>query len=169
MAKRTLLDWADLERELHAAGVPAEEIEAGARRLLARARGHQLAETRKQLGLGQKQIAAAMSVSVARVSQIEHGEVTSFEVIARYVEALGERLDLVADFGDRTVRLPEVVGLPPDDLVQQVRLGSAAQPATSTPSSAASGDGGIPPAPPRAFVRWPRRAPGALLHLPAAG
>ncbi len=45
-------------------------------------------------------------MSVARVSQIEHGEVTSFEVIARYVEALGGRLDLVADFGDRTVRLP---------------------------------------------------------------
>ena len=41
-----------------------------------------------------------------RVSQIEHGEVTSFEVIARYVEALGGRLDLIADFGDRTVRLP---------------------------------------------------------------
>ncbi len=47
-----------------------------------------------------------MGVSVARVSQIEHGEVTSFEVIARYVEALGGRLDLVADFGDRTIRLP---------------------------------------------------------------
>lgn len=44
-------------------------------------------------------------------SQIEHGEVTSFEVIARYVEALGGRLDLVADFGDRTVRLP-VSGTP---------------------------------------------------------
>ena len=45
-------------------------------------------------------------VSVARVSQIEHGEVTSFVVIARYAEALGGRLDLAADFGDRTVRLP---------------------------------------------------------------
>ena len=41
----------------------------------------------QQLGLGQKQIAAAMGVSVARVSQIEHGEIASFEVIARYVEA----------------------------------------------------------------------------------
>jgi transcriptional regulator with XRE-family HTH domain len=47
-----------------------------------------------------------MGVSVARVSQIERGEVASFEIIARYVEALGGRLDLVADFGDRTVRLP---------------------------------------------------------------
>ena len=106
MSKRTPLDWEDLERELHAAGVSPAQIEAGARKLLARARGRQLAETRKQLGLRQKQIAAAMSVSVARVSQIEHGEVTSFEVIARYVEALGGRLDLVADFGGRTIRLP---------------------------------------------------------------
>ena len=60
MPNRTPLDWEDLERELHAAGVSPEEIEAGARRLLAQARGHQLAGTRKQLGLGQKQIAAAM-------------------------------------------------------------------------------------------------------------
>jgi DNA-binding XRE family transcriptional regulator len=82
MPKRTPLDWEDLERELHAAGVSPEEIEAGARQLLAHARGHQLADTRKQLGLGQKQIAAAMGVSIARVSQIEHGDVTSFEVIA---------------------------------------------------------------------------------------
>ena len=91
---------------MHAAGFSPEEIEAGARRLLAQARGRQLAEIRRQLGPGQKQIATVMGVSAARVSQIEHGEATSVEVIARYVEALGGRLDLVADFGDRTVRLP---------------------------------------------------------------
>ena len=106
MPKRTPRDWETLEQELHAAGVSPAEIEAGARGLLAEARGHQLAEARKQLGLAQRDIAAAMGVSIARVSQIEHGEVTSFEVIARYVEALGGRLDLVADFGDRSVRLP---------------------------------------------------------------
>jgi ribosome-binding protein aMBF1 (putative translation factor) len=106
MAKRIAHDWEDLEHDLHAAGVSAEEIEAGARTLLAQARGHQLAEARKQLGRAQRDIASAMGVSVARISQIEHGEVTSFDVIARYVEALGGRLDLVADFGDRTVRLP---------------------------------------------------------------
>jgi hypothetical protein len=66
MPERTPLDWADLERELHAAGVSPEEIEAGARRMLAQARGNQLAETRRQLGLGQKQIAADMGVSIAR-------------------------------------------------------------------------------------------------------
>lgn len=106
MPKRTPQDWEDLERELHAAGVSAEDIEAGARRLLATARGNQLADARRQMGLTQRDIAADLGVSIARISQIEHGEVTSFEVIARYVEALGGRLDLVADFGDRTVRLP---------------------------------------------------------------
>jgi len=106
MPKRIPQDWESLERELHAAGVTPAEIEAGARRLLAESRGRQLADARKQLGLTQKDIAATLEVSIARISQIEHGEVTSFEVIGRYVEALGGRLDLVADFGDRTVRLP---------------------------------------------------------------
>ncbi|WP_206439686.1 helix-turn-helix domain-containing protein [Streptomyces scabichelini] len=78
------------------------EVEAGSRRLLAEARGHQLAEARKQYGLAQKDVAARMGVSIARVSQIEHGKVATLDVVARYVEALGGRLDLVADFGDHT-------------------------------------------------------------------
>ena len=45
-------------------------------------------------------------MNVARASQIERGEVTSFEVIARYVKGLGGRPDLDTDFGDRTVQLP---------------------------------------------------------------
>ena len=39
MPKRTPQDWETLEDELHAAGVTAEEIQAGARRLLAENRG----------------------------------------------------------------------------------------------------------------------------------
>jgi hypothetical protein len=38
MPKRTPLDWKVLERELNAAGVFPEEIDAGARQLLAQAR-----------------------------------------------------------------------------------------------------------------------------------
>ena len=64
------------------------------------------AQARKQLNVAQRDIAATMGVSIARISPIEHGDVISFEVIARYVEALGGRLDLVAGFGDRTVHLP---------------------------------------------------------------
>lgn len=49
MPKRTPQDWEPLEEQLYAAGVDRAEVEAGARRLRAEARGHQLAETRKQL------------------------------------------------------------------------------------------------------------------------
>jgi hypothetical protein len=45
MPKRTPQDWETIERELHAAGVSPGEIEAGAHKLLALARRHQLAET----------------------------------------------------------------------------------------------------------------------------
>ncbi|MCD0451430.1 helix-turn-helix domain-containing protein [Actinocorallia sp. API 0066] len=106
MGKRVAQDWEVLEQKLYDAGVTREEVEAAARQLLAEARGWQLAEARRHAGLTQKALAAIIGISVARVSQIEHGEVTSIEVIARYVEALGGHLDLVADFGDRTMRLP---------------------------------------------------------------
>ncbi|MEU3346872.1 helix-turn-helix transcriptional regulator [Streptomyces sp. NPDC006700] len=56
--------------------------------------------------LAQRDVAARMGVSVARSSRIEHGEGATLDVIARYVEALGGRLDVVADFGDHTLRLP---------------------------------------------------------------
>lgn len=60
MPKRIAQDWEDLEREPHAAGVSPKEIEAGARTLLAQARGHQPAESRKQNGLAKRDIAASM-------------------------------------------------------------------------------------------------------------
>lgn len=50
----------------------------------------------------QKQIAALLGVSKARVSQIEHGQVgrAAIRGLGGYVEALGGHLELVADFGD---------------------------------------------------------------------
>ncbi len=105
MPKRTPQDWEPLEQELHAAGISAEEIQAGARRLLAENRGHQLADTRKQLGLAQKDIAAALGVSIARISQIEHGDLSGLDVLDRYVHALGGQLGLVATFGDEQLKV----------------------------------------------------------------
>jgi hypothetical protein len=70
MPNKTPQDWETLEQELHAAGVSLAEIEAGARRLLAEARGHQLAEARKQVGLAQRDIAAAMSPGCPRSSVV---------------------------------------------------------------------------------------------------
>lgn len=48
-------------------------------------------------------LAAAIDVTPGRVSQIERGEVATIDAIARYIEALGGRLDLVASFGDHTL------------------------------------------------------------------
>ncbi len=70
---------------------------------MARQSGSRLAEERKRRGLAQSQVAQAMGVSPGRVSQIERGELATIDAVARYVEALGGRLDLIASFGDHTL------------------------------------------------------------------
>ncbi|MFZ1412176.1 MAG: helix-turn-helix transcriptional regulator [Micropruina sp.] len=61
---------------------------------------HRLAERRTSLGLTQTEIADRMGVTTSRVSQIERGEVSTVDVIARYVQALGGHLQIWAVFGD---------------------------------------------------------------------
>ena len=46
-----------------------------------------------------------MGVGKSRVSQIETGKVATRDVLDRYVEALGGRLSLMADFGDELLRV----------------------------------------------------------------
>jgi transcriptional regulator with XRE-family HTH domain len=69
---------------------------------MARQSGQRLAEERKRHGLSQAQLAQAMGVSPGRVSQIERGELSTIDAVARYIDALGGRLDLIASFGDHT-------------------------------------------------------------------
>lgn len=83
-----------------------DEITAGARRLVAEARAHRLAEMRRELGLTQREIADRMHVRQERVSAIERGRTASTEVgtVAAYVAALGGELEIVANFnGTRVV------------------------------------------------------------------
>lgn len=61
---------------------------------------HRLAERRTILGLTQVHVAERMGVTKSRVSQIERGEVSTVDVIARYVQALGGHLQISAVFGD---------------------------------------------------------------------
>lgn len=70
--------------------------------MLAEVRAYQLAEMRRKQGLTQKDVAAAMQVSQSRVSRIEHGNLDRSEVatLRAYVEALGGKLEIVADFGN---------------------------------------------------------------------
>jgi ribosome-binding protein aMBF1 (putative translation factor) len=86
--------------------------EAGPRRgaLMPRQSGDRLAGERTRRGLSQAQLAEAMGVTPAQVSQIEHGEVATIEAVARYVQALGGRLDLVASFGDHTLTVSTIDG-----------------------------------------------------------
>jgi hypothetical protein len=46
-----------------------------------------------------------MGVSVARVSQIEAGAVSTQDVLSRYIAALGGTLRLIADFGDEQLKV----------------------------------------------------------------
>jgi DNA-binding XRE family transcriptional regulator len=84
----------------------AEDQVAGKRmaseRREAYVRGHQLAEMRTSAGVTQAGLADVLGVSQARVSKIEHGEVSGIEVIRSYVAALGGSIDVVAHLGDRS-------------------------------------------------------------------
>jgi DNA-binding XRE family transcriptional regulator len=65
-------------------------------------RGHQLAEMRAAAGVTQAELADELGVSQARVSKIEHGEISGIDVIRGYVAALGGSVDVVARIGDRS-------------------------------------------------------------------
>lgn len=79
--------------------------DAAAERREAYVRGYQLAEIRKASGLTQAQVAAALGVSQARVSKIEHGEISGIDVVRTYITALGGSLDVVVTLGDRSWRV----------------------------------------------------------------
>ena len=84
----------------------AAEIDAGAAALVARNRAHTLAEQRTRFGLTQTELAERMGVPAEHVAAIERAEpgTTDVRTLASYVEALGGRLEIIADFaGDRVV------------------------------------------------------------------
>ncbi|MFF6999152.1 helix-turn-helix domain-containing protein [Streptomyces sp. NPDC008313] len=91
------------ERAEELAGGPDGFLE-GAQRMLAEAQAWRLVDMRQERGYTQAQVAARMGVSKGRVSQIESGQVSTTEVVARYVEALGGNLVMVAVFGDGELR-----------------------------------------------------------------
>jgi phage shock protein A len=84
----------------------AAEVEAGASALLARNRARTLAEQRTRLGLTQTEVAERMGIGPDQVAAIERAEpgTTDVRTLVAYVEALGGRLELTAEFGgDRIV------------------------------------------------------------------
>jgi DNA-binding XRE family transcriptional regulator len=72
----------NLECAVETAGGP-EAFAAAVSAMLDDARGWRLAEMRKRRGMTQEQVAERMGVSVARVSQIESGDVSTQDVLNR--------------------------------------------------------------------------------------
>jgi hypothetical protein len=73
--------------------------------MLEEARGRRLAEMRERRGMTQKQVAERMGVSVTRVSQIAGGDVSTQDVLNRFVTAPGGSLKLIADFGHEQLKI----------------------------------------------------------------
>src|SRR5215475_14365505 len=99
--------WRDsghLERAVETAG-GQQAFDTAVSAMLDEARGWRLAEMRKRRDMTQDQVAQRMGVSVARISQIESGGVSTQDVLNRYVTALGGTLKLVADFGDEQLKV----------------------------------------------------------------
>jgi len=92
--------WQDVRDDV-VAGAGGEEAVAAARhRNQAYIDAQCLAERRKALGLTQSDVAERMGVTKSRVSQIERGEVSTIETVARYVQAIGGHIQISAVFGD---------------------------------------------------------------------
>jgi DNA-binding XRE family transcriptional regulator len=85
----------------------AAEVQAAAAALIARNRTRTLSEQRTRLGFTQAEVAHRMGVRQERVSAIERAEPDAIEVrtLASYIEALGGRLELIADFSGERVPL----------------------------------------------------------------
>jgi DNA-binding XRE family transcriptional regulator len=104
MGTRRWRDTDHLDRAVETAG-GSEQFEGAVEQMLDEARGWRLAELRKRREMTQEQVADRMGISVARVSQIESGAVSTQEVLARYIAALGGTLKMIADFGDEQLKV----------------------------------------------------------------
>jgi DNA-binding XRE family transcriptional regulator len=88
---------------------PRDEAELAAfkEEALEEVRAYRLADVRHKHGLTQVDVAERLHVSQTAVSKIERGELSRSELstVRRYVEAIGGKLEIVADFGEERLVL----------------------------------------------------------------
>jgi transcriptional regulator with XRE-family HTH domain len=58
-------------------------------------------------GVTQTELADALGVCQARMSKIEHGEISGIDAVRAYGAALGGTIDVVARLGDRAGKQPD--------------------------------------------------------------
>lgn len=103
--------WDDIKAEamIRQPWLATEEAEAERAQIhsenLGRIRGHELAELRKSAGLTQAEVATALGVSQARISQIEHGQIDSLDTLRAYATALGAEVSVVVSRGPLTLKV----------------------------------------------------------------
>jgi DNA-binding XRE family transcriptional regulator len=99
----------DFLAEFHPDPAGKAAIAAGMEQLRAEQRAFPLAEMRRRLGVTQAQVADRMGITQGRVSAIEHAKpgTTELRTPAAYVEALGGRPEIIADFGDQRLAFAE--------------------------------------------------------------
>ena len=106
MDKIETRDWRTVRQAAQDRGlIDPANVATAARQQLAEVRAHRLAELRQSLRITQTELADTLHVSQPSISQIERGDLDHSELgtIRGYIEALGGRLEIVANFGDQTI------------------------------------------------------------------
>jgi DNA-binding XRE family transcriptional regulator len=64
-----------------------------------------LKSVRELLGKTQVEVAAAVEISQGQLSELERRDDHLLSTLRRYIEALGGELEVIANFGDKRIRL----------------------------------------------------------------
>jgi len=91
-----------LEQQLAARPIDPADLETMVDALRAQVRAYRLREIREAQAVSQVKLAEELGVGQNRVSAIERGDLDRAQIstLRRYVEALGGRLAIEAEFGD---------------------------------------------------------------------
>jgi predicted transcriptional regulator len=92
--------WDDLKHK--ASGARRAEIRREVQEEILQA---SLREARELAGKTQSEVAAVIEMSQGQVSEMERRDDHRISTVRRYIQALGGELEIVAKFGDKTLRL----------------------------------------------------------------
>ncbi|MFD4428332.1 helix-turn-helix domain-containing protein [Nocardia sp. NPDC058497] len=103
-------NWREVKEEAHRLHPELADPEiqaAAAAQLDGRIAGHHLEELRQTIGKTQAELAAALGVSQARISQIENGDLAAMELdtLRAYARALGGHVDISVSVGPHTIKV----------------------------------------------------------------
>lgn len=77
-------------------------VEQAAQAMRQQVRAARLKDVRREQSMTQVELASSLEISQRRVSQIERGEIemAKLDTLRRYIEALGGKLTVEAEFGE---------------------------------------------------------------------